>query len=231
MKRREITLFRFIPGNSLVHRLPAWVKLCALLPISLGAFALSAPRLALLMAAIALYARFAGFSFKTQLRDLRPAVYYLVFLYWIDVASHLAALWPLAGLTPGILPAIFAPDPGSLVFLCRLVLIIQVSSLFFHTTTQLALKEALSAIETAGRRLLRQIIGPIVGNKEKIAPLLSLCLLFIPGILDAWNGLDLAWQGRGGKNGLRKTRVLFLALLGVCFHQAAQKARAIEARS
>ncbi|MDR3311976.1 MAG: hypothetical protein LBS64_02445, partial [Spirochaetaceae bacterium] len=101
-KNRTVTLFRYQAGNSAVHRLPAWIKLCALLPLSAIAFLLPPPALSGAILLTALCARFSGLSFRDQLYDLRAAAYYLGFLYWTDVISRLWRLGDLRLVSPAV---------------------------------------------------------------------------------------------------------------------------------
>lgn len=71
----------YVPGHSLIHRLPAGVKLLALIAIGVGSVFLSSVLTVVIAAvlAFALYA-IAGLSPVVALRQVRPLLWFLVFI-------------------------------------------------------------------------------------------------------------------------------------------------------
>jgi biotin transport system permease protein len=94
----------------------------------------------------------------------------------------------------------------------RLLVLLQLSSLLFRTTTLVALKSAIA-----------RICPPL-------AVPLALFLGFIPALFELWGRLDLSWRARGGKRGIKKLFVLLPALLSLAFFHADIKSRALAAR-
>lgn len=71
----------FVPGDSLIHRVPAWVKLLTLIAIGVCSILLSSVATVIIALALSfvLYA-VAGFGPGTALRQVRPLMWFLVFI-------------------------------------------------------------------------------------------------------------------------------------------------------
>ena len=113
-------LFSYRQGTSILHKMPALLKIPLL--FILNALAL----------VCTVCARYAGFSFKQQLYDLKPVAGYALLL----LCAH--ALSEALG-TPSDIGALGA-------FVLKLICAVQTTSLFFNTTTSLELKQALEKI-------------------------------------------------------------------------------------
>lgn len=113
----------YVPGHSLIHRLPAGVKLLALIAIGVGSVFLSSV-LEVLVAtvlALALYA-IAGLSPVVALRQVRPLLWFLVFIVIVQAWTK---DWQSAIVVAGVI--------------CVLVII---AALFTLTTRTSALADA-----------------------------------------------------------------------------------------
>jgi biotin transport system permease protein/energy-coupling factor transport system permease protein len=196
---------------------------------------LPAGRLVTGIAAAATMAFLCGFTLREQLTDLKPAVFYAALMYVLSVFSLLImATDTLSGSLP--LPALAAmvllPRPEFLRITLRLALIVQLSALLFRSTSSSEIREGLIGIE----RFIRLKVSRLPFLKKRIsaqcrfAENISLFLCFIPEIFETWNSINLAWKARGGKQGLRKIRVLVFALISLSFEKAALKSRALAAR-
>ena len=161
-------LFSYRRGTSFLHRMSPLLKL--LLLFGFTALIFFFPNYVLFYSAFFIFfARFIGFSFLEQLRDLKPILPYCLLLVKTET------------------------DIKDLTFLIlKLVCLMQISSLFFNTTSSLQLKEALEKI-----------------LPFKVALLFSLFLFFIPTLFSIWTKLDYSWKARGGKKGLLKIFKLF----------------------
>jgi energy-coupling factor transporter transmembrane protein EcfT len=223
-------LFCYLAGRSPLHRMNAAVKLALLFAASLAACFLPLSVAAACALPAGMCARACGLPFRVQLRDLRPLLFYGEFLYASAVLSKVLALpEPFAQASAAAL----VPTKATLAALARLLLLLQLSSLLFRTTTRLALREGIAAAETAVRAALARLpgISRAVSRDARFAQTLALFLGFIPALFEQWSRLELAWRARGGKNGVVKTRTLLLSLLSLGFYAAAQKAKALAARS
>ena len=198
-------VFKYKTVKGPLHRVSAVIKLLLLLPVCLLCMPLNVPAL-LVCITLAVFASFAcGFSLADQITDLRPAFYYALLMYALSVFSNLTG-----GLRPTSLKevcALFIPGAEYLRITLRLALVIQISALFFRTTSPLEIRSAVR-LETV-----------------------SLFMCFIPEIFRLWAGVNLAWKSRGGREGFSKAKTLSFVLISAGFERAAAKARAIEARS
>lgn len=165
-------LFSYRRGTSFLHRMSPPLKL--LLLFGFTALIFFFPNYVLFYSAFFIFfARFIGFSFLEQLRDLKPILPYCLLLVSLHVFSVFIKT---------------ETDIKDLTFLIlKLVCLMQISSLFFNTTSSLQLKEALEKI-----------------LPFKVALLFSLFLFFIPTLFSIWTKLDYSWKARGGKKGLLK---------------------------
>jgi biotin transport system permease protein len=184
------------------------LKVALLFAASIGAFFLPplpcVPAIPLLFAAALL----CGIRPRDALGDLRPALYYGFFLY---VTAVLAAWWVLPD-RAAIRAGIFVPPLHTVTVGVRLLVLLQLSSLLFRTTTLVALTSAIARV------------------CPSLAIPLALFLGFIPALFELWGRLDLSWRARGGKKGIKKLFVLLPALISLAFFHADLKARALAAR-
>ena len=170
-------LFSYRRGTSFLHRMSPLLKL--LLLFGFTALIFFFPNYVLFYSAFFIFfARFIGFSFLEQLRDLKPILPYCLLLVSLHVFSVL------------IKTESSIKDLAFLIL--KLVCLMQISSLFFNTTSSLQLKETMEKI-----------------LPFKAALLFSLFLFFIPLLFSIWTKLDYSWKARGGKKGLLKIFKLF----------------------
>ena len=124
-------LFSYRRGTSFLHRMSPPLKL--LLLFGFTALIFFFPNYVLFFSAFFIFfARFIGFLFLEQLRDLKPILPYCLLLVSLHVFSVLIKT---------------ESSIKDLVFLIlKLVCLMQISSLFFNTTSSLQLKETLEKI-------------------------------------------------------------------------------------
>jgi len=198
------SVFKYKTKKGLLHKIPAGIKLLALLPLSFFCLSLPLFWLSIGIVSAIIIAFICGLSVKDQITDFKPAFFYAVLMYALAVFSN---LFDNFSLTPNQPFTVFIPNLEYLRITLRLVLIVQVSALLFRTTSSLEIREFV--------RL----------------EIISLFLSFIPEIFKIWNSVNLAWKARGGKEGFRKIKTLMFILISLSFEKAALKARALEARS
>jgi biotin transport system permease protein/energy-coupling factor transport system permease protein len=222
MAKHGYFLFRYIPGESAAHRCPALVKLGALLALSVAAFfsplRVTAGAIPVLFAAALLW----GIPARESLADMRPLLYYALFLYattfistWLAAPAvppaGVSSTPPQSRLLRAVLVTVFDPPESMVAVLVRLSAMLQVSSLLFRTTTTVALKRAIAAV------------------CPPLAVPLALFLGFIPALFEQWARLDRACAARGCR-GVGKLAVILPALLSLAFYQADLRAKALAAR-
>ena len=192
-------LFSYRRGTSFLHRMSPLLKLFFLLGFTALIFFF--PNYVLFYSAFFIFfARFIGFSFLEQLRDLKPILPYCLLIVSLHVFSVLIKT---------------ETDIKDLAFLIlKLVCLMQISSLFFNTTSSLQLKETLEKI-----------------LPFKLAVLFSLFLFFIPLLFSIWTKLDHSWKARGGKKNLLKIFKLFPIFISEALYKGQKLMYALRNRS
>ena len=217
--------FQYIPRTTFLHKIPPVPKIILMVALAILAFycplipALIALALILLFSKIAL-----RLSFSSILADLRPIFAYISLIYISSIITNIYTLASNAGggsETPlKKLLYILYPSLASLSLLVRITLSLQISSVFYRTTSSSQFYEGFSSIEHA---LTRKETTPL-------ADTLSLTLTFIPRIASFWEQIDTAYRARGGKKGIRRILCLVPVLFRVSMHEAYQKTLARENR-
>ncbi|MCK9169783.1 MAG: energy-coupling factor transporter transmembrane protein EcfT [Treponema sp.] len=208
---RKITLFSYTYGSSVLHRLDARIKLLFIFLAGYGAFYLPPAACTVCIAAVFITAAASGFTFKDQLIQLKPAVYYVLLLYTVSLISS------YTGHTP--FPLVFIPRTADILLSLRLVLAVLVTGLLYRTTSPLALRTALEQIEDACRRFFH-LRSPDYRKIPPFSEIFSLLLVFIPQVFDVWEEVHRAWKARNGRNGIRMLSVLFPVFISVCMKRS-----------
>lgn len=212
--------FHYKKGNSILHKLPPVVKLFLMLIFSIAAFYVPAKISVLIYVLIFVLALvYFKFSFKELFSDNKPAFFYAVMLYLVDFVSNVIFICKNGFFEVTFLARflqIVKPNSDFLGLVIHVALSLQITSIFFRTTTNLQFNEAFSKIET------------FITKKENspLATTLSLTITFIPRIAAFWQRLCYAWTSRGGKENLGKIQKLTPQLFKTSMHEAYQKSLA-----
>jgi len=203
------TIFKYKTIRGPLHKLPPMLKLFLLLPLSIFCLALPSFWLCIGIITAIVIAFLCRFTLREQLTDLKPAVIYAVLMYSVSVFSNLFNF--LNGFKPAFNSfyfSVFIPHSDYLRIMLRLTLIIQISALLFRTTSSMEIRGCL-----------------------KFAKNISVFFMFIPEIFTIWSSIDLSWKARGGKQGIKKIRMMVFTLIALSFEKASIKSKALEARS
>jgi biotin transport system permease protein/energy-coupling factor transport system permease protein len=223
---KEPALFRYKGGKSFLHRMPTIVKIVLLIPLAVLIMYLESKFLLLLIFAAAVTALLCGWTITEILADIKPAVFYGIFLYELHILGNL-----FDGLKQhSITPAVLIPTDASMVYLVKLAALLQISALLFRTSTSTAITEALCSVERSIRLFIKKYIARQMPLGTQFADSMALTLNFIPEIFEQFSKIDLAYRARGGKNGIKKIKLVFPALLSLSMHRAWIKAKALAAR-
>ncbi len=193
-------LFSYRPGKSAFHAMPAVLKVPLLFLLPATVFFLPLFYCLAWIACNAAAGFYAGFGLRRQLHDLKPVFYYGVLLAFVQLASF------VFGGETSVKPLV--------ELLIKLICAVQITALFFSTTTQLELKQALETILPA-----------------KAALLFTLFLMFIPLLFSVWAQLELSWEARAGKNSPKKIFVLLPVFISCALFKARSVFYAIGSRS
>ena len=215
----KYSIFRYKAGNSVLHRMSAWIKILIVPALNILFFLVPVPVIVGCIFLQCIAACAAGFSFREQLEDMRPVRYYAVLLYCTQFLT--------LSLSVGVAPAFKATvtNGTTLIMLGKLFCIFQSASLMFKTSTSLEIREGIGMIEGAIRRYLP------CSKKKSFTDTLSLFVCFIPMVHTIWEQTKRAWIARHGKQSIKMYAVLIPVLFSVGMKKAYNSAKAILARS
>jgi len=223
-------VFKYKTVKGPLHKLPAMLKLFILLPLSGLCLSASPLLLGVGIIFLILTAFLCRFTMREQLTDLKPAAIYALLMYALSVFSTLIEKWN--EMTFENLTAALIPRQDFLRIALSLAVVMQLSALFFRTTSSMEIRESLLTIE----RFLRSVFSrlPFFGRhfspNPRFAQSITLFLCFIPEIFLTWSNINLAWKARGGKQGWKKIKTTVFALITLSFEKASVKEKALAAR-
>mgnify|MGYP001120032352 CR=1 FL=1 len=188
MALRDVTLGQFVPGDSVLHRLDARVKLVCGLVLAAALFATGAwAGYGLLAAYVGLATGAARLPAGAFARGLRPVLW----LVALSVTFH-------ALLTPGTPVVDFGPLAVTVEGLdaagrlaVRLVLLVMGVQLVMMTTSPVALTDALEWLLTPGRRLGLPA--------HELAMMVTIALRFVPALVEELDRIIKAQKARGAE--------------------------------
>lgn len=224
---KEITLGRYYPGDSIVHRLDARVKFFISFALMVLLFFLSKPLPFIIfgvsMIIIIISTRI---PFKQIFLSLKPILFIVIFAFILNLFSFQGTvLWTIGplkltqeGLFAGIRMA------------ARLSLLIITSSVFLTlTTTPLNVANAMESILSP----LQKIGFPA----HEISMMMSIAMRFVPNLMEETDKIMKAQSSRGAEydTGGLITRAkglvsVLVPLFVSCFRRAEELATAMEAR-
>lgn len=221
--------FHYKTKETFLHKTPPWLKIILILLLSCTAFHLPARACLFLYPATIIFSLiFLNFRISEIYSDQKPVFAYIILLYAatviLNLSKHLVSLhFPLSQWDELFSGAarIFIPDLTYLSLLSHLALAVEITSVFFRTTSYSQFKEGFSTIES------------FITRKEKtdFSDTLALTLSFIPRISTFWTRLSLAYSARGGKDSLYKALTLFPKLFHLSMREGYEKSLAIQNRN
>ncbi len=230
--KTEPALFSYRSIRTVIHRVPAGVKLACMIASTGAVFSGSIPVLAGVSAILALGILLA----RTRPETIRNNIRIILLYGALIVAFKFAGVRPdRATLESGLI--------ASGLYLWRLAAVLFAGTVFYETTSSLEIRHTLSALQNGigwvfspFTRLFRRISGRDPSFPD-VALLLSLTINFIPRVFAAWNDLDRAWAARGGNarrgigSAFRRFTVLVPALIALLLAVASDTEKAIRNRS
>lgn len=194
----NFTVFSYKPGSTILHRLPSWIKILFIPAFNIALFMLDWKVAAFFIPFQAVIFLALGFTPKEQFMDLKPVIWYAVFLYIMNVFMQFYGLWNSVSLTPlefakrAVLNAI--TDTDTAFFCIKFCACVQSCSLMFKTSTSIEIRTGIENIEIAVRHCI-----PFVKKEPVFALAVSMLINFIPAVFKIWYQLKRAWISRGGK--------------------------------
>lgn len=218
---------RYIPGDSLIHKLDPRVKLVAAFYFIGIIFLANNWQTYVLLAAFTLVALFLSkINFNFFLRGIRPMIWLILFTVVLQMlftrGGQLYWSWGIFSLSEyGIMNGIF--------IFCRFVLIIFISTLLTLTTPPLAMSDAIESI----LKPLKVVRFPV----HEVALMLSIALRFVPTLMDETEKIMNAQRARGVDfdegsivDKMKSVVPLLIPLFVSSFNRAEDLATAMEAR-
>ncbi|MGX7124849.1 energy-coupling factor transporter transmembrane component T family protein [Enterococcus viikkiensis] len=218
---------RYIPGDSLIHRLDPRAKLVASFYFIGIIFLANNWQSYLFLAAFTLFAVFLSkISLSFFLRGVRPLIWLIVFTVALQMlftrGGTLYWSWGVFSLSS------YGIQNGLFIF-CRFVLIIFMSTLLTLTTPPLSMSDAIESLLNP----LKRFHLPV----HEIALMLSIALRFVPTLMDETEKIMNAQRARGvdfnDGNLIQKVKAivpLLIPLFVSSFNRAEDLATAMEAR-
>lgn len=218
---------RYIPGDSLIHRLDPRAKLVASFYFIGIIFLANNWQSYLFLAAFTLFAVFLSkINLNFFLRGVRPLIWLIIFTVALQMLFTRGGIlywsWGVFSLSS------YGIQNGLFIF-CRFVLIIFMSTLLTLTTPPLSMSDAIESLLNP----LKRFHLPV----HEIALMLSIALRFVPTLMDETEKIMNAQRARGvdfnDGNLIQKVKAivpLLIPLFVSSFNRAEDLATAMEAR-
>lgn len=218
---KDVTLGQFFPGESLVHKTDARIKLlCAIAYIVAIFLAKSAASYGLLIAVSLLLAAVSGIPLKTLAKSTKPLLFIVIItalinIFWYSApegTKPLLSFWKINIYIEGLISALY--------MMIRIVcLIIGTSVILTYTTSPIALTDAIERILSP----LKKIKLPV----HEFAMMMTIALRFIPTLIEETDKIMSAQKARGAdfsSGGLIKRAKALIPILIPLFISAFRRA-------
>ena len=223
----ESSLLSYRQSSSFIHKLPAELKILFIPVINLLCFYLDY-RFSIIMIILQfLLSCFLKISIRDQLKDLKPVLFYAIFLIIIKITGYVSL-----NINEHLnFISFISSEKETGILLLKLLCIMQSASVFFKTSSPLQIKQGLKNIELFIRHPIR-----FIKNKNELtchttlSDTISAFICCIPMVAKNWKSLCLSWKARGGKKNIRMLCVLLPVFFSTGLKQAYNHARAVTIR-
>ena len=225
---KDVTLGQFFPGDSILHKLDARLKIVLMVVFVVLVFcAKNFPSYLYLTLLVALISLLSGISLKVILKGLKPIVFISVFtavinLFWTTGETPLFSFYFIHVYPEGIWRALY-------MVIRILSLVVGTSVLLTYTTSPMDLTDALESLLSP----LKVFRVPV----HEFAMMMSLALRFVPTLIEETEKIINAQKARGADfesgNLLARAKALVPILIPLfisSFSRAADLAVAMECR-
>ncbi len=224
---KNITLGQFFPGNSIIHRLDARIKLVLTVAVIVLVFLVhTVIGYAVVFGFFTLTVLLSSLSIKYVLRGLKPLWFILVFTFVLNTffysgGTELFSWWILRVTQEGLTSAVRLA--------VRLIYLITATTLLTLTTSPIALTDGLESL----LKPLKAIRFPV----HELAMMMTIAMRFIPTLIEETDKIMKAQTARGAEfdsgNVLKRAAgmvPLLVPLFVSAFRRADELAFAMESR-
>ena len=221
--------FHYKTQETFLHKVPAWIKILLIITLAAAAFYLPVKICLAAYPILILFSIFAlHFRPSEVWADAKPIIAYIFLPYFatilLNLANHFSQIvYPVSSWSEvyGGMSRIFIPNLTYLPLLAHLSLSLEITSIFYRTTSHGQFKDGFATIESFITRK----------DQATLSDTLALALSFIPRISTFWERLNRAWLSRGGRDSIFKALSLFPKLFHVAMREGYEKSLAIQNRS
>ncbi len=216
---QKYSIFSYKKGSSPLHTCPCQFKLI-FIPILNILFLCLPIEFSIALIIIQFTVAFLlKFSLKEQLTDLKPALYYAIILFFIQILTC------IFNQTSDFKTQFSWQNQKENIFiLLKIFCIMQSSSLIFKTSTSLEIREGIFKIESRIRKIFH------LKQNSTFTDTISMFINFIPLVSKIFEQSKKAYIARGGKTSIKMYMKLLPILFSVGMKKAFNTARAISMR-
>ncbi|MDR2068346.1 MAG: hypothetical protein LBP71_00570 [Spirochaetaceae bacterium] len=225
---RDSVPYAYCPGSSLLHRLPAGIKLLLFLSLSFSVFFFGLPGLC--GGGLLLFSGALSAGIKPW--ELFRGVRYLLIMTLLVLAFRSWTLFPLRFNVPGFIA-------GSR-FAVTILVSFAAASLLFKVTTMTEFRESIRRAEGILGYPLLALLKPLRQDwagrlryrleRPRLSLGIALLLGFLPQFFEIWETASKAYTARAGKTGMSRIIALIPVVSEGMMERAGETARALEAR-
>ncbi len=224
---KDITLGQYFPGNSIVHRLDARLKILIITCLIVLLFVTNTVlAYALTAAFIVLSVYVSKLSLRMVLRGLKPILVIIVLTGILNLFyTPGVEVWRIFGVLSITREGIYT----AILMISRLILLIAGTSILTYTTSPMSLTDALESLFSP----LKVIHVPV----HEVAMMMSIALRYIPTLIEETDKIMSAQRARGADfdsgNLFARGRALIPILIPLfvsAFRRADELATAMECR-
>ena len=209
-----LTLFSYQQGNGILYKIPSFIKILFLIPLTILFFNIEISIAFIVSILITLLSFFLGIKIKTFFHNIKPLFFFVILLFISNTFSHL--------FSSTLSLKVLIPTEKDIKILLQMFLTLQITSIFFTTTTSIQIKEGLEDIEIFTRKILKKLpfLKKRISADPNISESVSILITFIPKLFVLWQQIDNAWKNRTKKFNIKKISTLLVTFISLCFVQA-----------
>lgn len=206
-KQKSYSLFSYRVGNSLIHKMPALIKLILMFIVSIRVCSSSWNNTTYSAIELIPWIRCAVYGTitlfllifaKTPFSSIKKLSYFL----FLGLMVTFIKVFPTTSEELFYCELNYSGLMEGLLYTARFLISSAMALIMFETTSRLELLDSLEQIEN----IFVKIIPPI--KKLHIAQIISVCICFIPEVFSTWNNISVAAKSRTPKKQSFKNVIL-----------------------